>query len=188
MLAVIRKWIAQALNVAAVVTLRLWQLAPFPLEGGRCASPNTGSVESAIRGSQILHNTHLPISPQFLHIEDAVFDAFQMSRLLVILLHSELSTESRQSLQRVLQCSQMTSRLGREFSFFAMSVLDEKTHVLPTAVTSAHLPVVAVFSPIGGEHGLVHVATMEGVFSVNELNSFLTDCNCLHGIQLRSGK
>jgi hypothetical protein len=183
MLAVLCRWVAEASALAAAVSQWLWQMAPFPLEGGRCVSPHTGSVETAIRGSQVLHNAHLQITPHFLDIEDAVFDSFQTSRLLLVFLHSELSSESRQTLQRILQCSQVTLRLQREFSFFAMSVLDERTHVLPSAVSGAQLPCLAVFAPVGGEHGLVHVATMEGAFSINELDAFINDCTRQHGVR-----
>ncbi len=183
MLALLRRFASNACLIGYALGMWLRQSMPFPLEGGRTVSPHTGSVETAIRGIHVLHNTHLHITPQFLDVEDAVFDAFQTSRLLLVFLHSELSNESRQTLQHMLQCSQLTTRLQRDFSFFAISVLDERTHLLPTVVSGADLPCVAVFAPVGGEHGLSHVATMEGKFSIGELESFLNDCLRLHGIR-----
>ena len=169
---------------AMLQSLSNWtrKIAPFPLEGGRAVGAHLGSVDTAIRGSQILHNAHLQITPQFLDIEDAVFDAFQSSRLLLVFAHSELSEESRQVLQHILQSSHVVSRLQREFSFFAMSVLDERSHVLPSALSGGQLPCMAAFAPAGGEHGLALVATMEGSFTLDELEIFLNDCRRLHGL------
>jgi hypothetical protein len=114
------------------------------------------------------------ITRHYRSIEDAIGGAFQESKLLVVMVHSELSEDSVRLFQDVLDAKdeEACSLLSHAVHTFVISVFSEVHSQIPAAAVCA-APAILVFAPVGGVHGMAHLGTLEGPVSLHDVKVFV---------------